>query len=195
MSLSMGEPKEIRMIVFSALLTALNEVMGRDGKNSVLRFAGLEKYINQDIPPSLEESISFKTFRALIDSMNDLLGHGTDAILYESGRKFAIYLTPFGFSLKEVAEKLSNWIGGTWIVLEDNNKGVVQIKNNPVCKGLVSDRPSCHVISGALAKIKEESTGKRYLVKEISCESKGDSCCEFHILQQKKPDEVDDYGP
>jgi predicted hydrocarbon binding protein len=195
MSLSMGEPKEIRMIVFSALLTALNEVMGRDGKNSVLRFAGLEEYINQEIPPSIEESISFKTFRALIDSMNDLLGHGTDAILYESGRKFAIYLTPFGFSLKDVSEKLSNWIGGTWTVLKDNEKGIVQIRNNPVCKGIVSERPVCHVISGALGKIKEESTGKQYFVKEMLCESKGDPCCEFHIIRLSNPKEVIEYGP
>ena len=191
MSLSMGEPKEIRMIVFSALLTALNEIMGRDGKNSVLRFAGLDEYINQDIPPSLEESISFKTFKALIDSMNDLLGHGTDAILYESGRKFAIYLTPFGFSLKEVVDKLSNWIGGTWNVIEDNDESIIQIRNNPVCKGMVSERPSCHVISGALAKVKEESTGRRYMVKETSCESKGDSYCEFHIIKRETQGDED----
>ncbi|NVM52971.1 MAG: hypothetical protein HWN66_04655 [Candidatus Helarchaeota archaeon] len=182
MSLSLGEPKEIRMIVFSALLTALHEVMGRDGKNSVLRFAGLDEYINREIPPpSIHRSISFKTFKSLIISMHDLLGHGTDAILYESGRKFAIYLTPFGYSLREVVEKLEKWIGGTWTVMKDDDKGIVQIKNNPVCKGMVSDKPTCHVVSGALAKIKEESTGKHYLVKEVLCESKGDSHCEFYI--------------
>ncbi|NVM30189.1 MAG: hypothetical protein HWN65_15200 [Candidatus Helarchaeota archaeon] len=187
MSVSVNEPKEIRKIVFSALLTALHEVMGRDGKNSVLRFAGLDEYINKDIPPSVEESVSFSTFKALINSMQDLLGHGTSAILYESGRKFAIYLTPFGYSLQEVVGKLANWIGGTWSVLKDNEESVVQVKNNPVCEGMVSEVPSCHVISGALSKIKEESTGFHYIVKEISCESKGDPHCEFHI---NKKDEV-----
>ncbi len=182
LSLSMDEPKEIRMIVFSALLTALHEIMGRDGKNSVLRFAGLDEYVNKDIPaPSIEQVVSYDTFKALINSMQDLLGHGTDAILYESGRKFAIYLTPFGFSLQEVVEKLKNWIGGIWTVQKDNNESIVKIKNNPVCKGLISEKPSCHVISGALAKIKEESTGYHYLVQEITCESKGDEYCEFHI--------------
>lgn len=182
----MDEPKEIRQIVFSALLTALHELMGRDGKNSVLRFAGLEEYINQDIPPSIDESISFTTFKSLIKSMNDLLGHGTNAILYESGRKFAIYLTPFGYSLKNVIGKLAHWLGGTWILEQDNDKSIVTVKNNPICKGMISTKPSCHVISGALSKIKEESTGKRFIVQETLCESKGDPKCEFHIV--KKPE-------
>ena len=186
LTLSMDDPKEIRMIVFSALLTALHEIMGRDGKNSVLRFAGLDDYVNREIPaPSIEQTVSFETFIALINSMQDLLGHGTDAILYESGRKFAIYLTPFGYSLQEVVEKLETWIGGTWSVLQDNNESIVRIKNNPVCKGITSEKPSCHVISGALAKIKEESTGTHYIVREITCESKGDEFCEFHIVREK----------
>lgn len=174
------------MIVFSALLTALHEIMGRDGKNSVLRFAGLDEYVNQEIPaPSIEQVVSFGTFKALIISMQDLLGHGTDAILYESGRKFAIYLTPFGYSLQEVVEKLSSWIGGIWSVIQDNKDSVVEIKNNPVCKGIISEKPACHVIAGALAKIKEESTGARYFVKEVTCESKGDDHCEFHIKREE----------
>lgn len=188
MTASIGEPEQIRLIVFSALLTALHELMGRDGKNSVLRFAGLDEYVNQDIPPpSIEDSISFQTFKSLITSMNDLLGHGTDAILYESGRKFAIYLTPFGYSLSNVAEKLSHWIGGTWTVEHDNDESIVRIKNNPICKSIseVRTKPSCHVISGALAKIKEESTGEFHQVIEVQCESKGDSCCEFHIMKRK----------
>ncbi len=181
MSVSVNEPKAIRMIVFSALLTALHEIMGRDGKNSVLRFAGLEEYINQDIPPSIDESVSFNTFKALINSMQDLLGHGTNAILYESGRKFAIYLTPFGFSLQEVVEKLATWIGGTWSILQDNEESIVRVKGNPVCKGMVTEEPTCHVISGALAKIKEESTGSHFYVNETFCEAKGDLYCQFEI--------------
>ena len=195
MAVSVDEPKEIRMIVFSALLTALHELMGRDGKNSVLRFAGLDQYINQEVPPSIDQSISFETFKALITSMQDLLGHGTNVILYESGRKFAIYLTPFGYSLQDVIKKLANWIGGDWHFFEvkkDNEEGVVQIRNNPVCKGMVSTTPCCHVISGALAKIKEECTGNRYFVKEALCEGKGDPLCEFHIFKQKSCEVVED---
>ncbi len=184
-SLSMGEPKEIRLIVFSALLTALNELMGRDGKNSVLRFAGLEEYLNIEVPPSIEESVSFDIFKRLLTSMNDLLGHGTDAILYESGRKFAIYLTPFGYSLHEVVEKLSDWVGGNWTVEKDNEEGIVRIKNNPLCNWIKSTKPSCHVISGALGKVKEESTGYRYMVKELLCESRGDPYCEFIIKRMR----------
>ncbi|MHA1131903.1 MAG: V4R domain-containing protein [Candidatus Helarchaeota archaeon] len=187
MSISLDKPKEIRLIVFSALLTALHEVMGRDGKNSILRFAGLDQYINQVVPPSIDKTIPFESFKCLINSMNDLLGHGTDAILYESGRKFAIYLSPFGYSLEDVTNKLAIWLGGIWTVKQEEGLTIVRIKNNPLVKSLTihKSRPSCHVISGALAKIKEESTGEQYIVTEISCEAMGDPYCEFHVRKRE----------
>jgi len=180
--------RKVRMVVFSALLTALTDIMGEDGKKSILRFAGLSQFINKDIPPSLDESVSFDAFRCLLDSMLNLLGHGTNAILYESGRKFALYLTPFGISLEDILKKLEKWIGGEWATWKDPkdpNVSIVKIKNNPICQGITSKTPVCHIISGTLARIKEEATGEKFYVREIKCAAKGDDTCEFVIKPEK----------
>jgi len=175
---------EVKMIVFSALLTALTDIMGEDGKKSILRFAGLSQFINQEVSPSIDESVSFDTFKALLNSMNNLLGHGTNAILFESGRKFALYLSPFGISLEGIIKKLEKWIGGEWKIWKDPkdpNILIVKIKNNPICQGITSDAPVCHIISGTLARIQEEATGEKFYVREIKCSAKGDDTCDFII--------------
>jgi len=146
----------VRLVVFSALLTALNDIMGKDGKNSVLKFAGLSKYLDKEVPPSTEDEIPYEELGALLNSMNELLGHGTNAILFESGRKFAVYLSPFGYSLEEVIKKLEKWLGGKWkieIIGKDTER--VTIEDCPVCRGLHdAETPFCTIISGTLSRIK-----------------------------------------
>ncbi len=177
------------MVVFSALLTALTDIMGEDGKKSILRFAGLSEYIQRETPlPSIDESVPFETFKALLTSMNSLLGHGTNAILFESGRKFALYLSPFGISLENIIKKLEDWLGGDWSLQKDPKHPEtvkVIIKNNPICQGITSKNPVCHIISGTLSRIKEESTGEKFHVKEVNCAAKGDDSCIFIIKPEK----------
>lgn len=190
----MTASQSVKKVVFSALLTALKDIMGEDGKKSILRFAGLSQYIDKEIQPSLSESISFEDFSALLKSMNSLLGHGTHAILYESGRKFALYLSPFGISLEDIIKKLEEWLGGEWSFSEDPDDPDIihiKIKNNPISQGISSPTPVCHIISGTLARFKEEATGEKYLVKETACTAKGDEFCEF-IIRSEKSSKVKD---
>ena len=186
--------KKVKKIVFSALLTALQDIMGEDGKKSVLRFAGLDEFINKEVPPSLDESISFETFKALLQSMHNLLGHGTNAILYESGRKFALYLSPFGISLEDIIKKLAVWLGGDWEIQkvpDDPAQSILKIKNCPICQGITSSNPVCHIISGTISRIKEEATGIKYFVKEIACIATGDDSCDF-LIKPESSTKVED---
>ena len=183
--------KNVRLVVFSALLTALTDIMGKDGKNSVLRFAGLSEYLDKDVPPSTEEELEYGKLQSLLKSMNELLGHGTNAILFESGRKLAVYLSPFGYSLAEVIKKLEKWLGGKWTI-ENISDGVekVTIQDCPVCRGLSNAETAfCTIISGTLSRIKEESTGETYEVEEVKCSAMGHENCEYIV---KKADESAD---
>lgn len=179
----MAEKNEVRIIILSAMLSAVYDIMGKDGKNSILRFAGLDDYIDREVNPSVEESIPFDIFKKFIDSMQSLLGHGTNAILFESGRKFAVYLSPFGYSLEEVVKKLQEWLGGRWEVQKgtDENTTLVRVRDNPICRDVESTSPYCHIISGALSRIREEATGEKSLAEEIHCIAMGHETCDFVI--------------
>jgi len=182
------ENKFINANVFYALLTALNDIMGQDGKNSVLRYANLEEYINVCAPEKINtnEIIPYRTFHALLDSMFTLLGFGTSAILYEAGKKWLIYLSPFGIPIKDMMKKLENWLGGKWEYYKENDKEIVRIYNCPICADFKAykGKPFCHIICGILSKIKESETGEKYDVIEDKCILLNDEYCEFRIIKK-----------
>lgn len=182
--------ESIRANVFYALLTSLNDIMGQDGKNSVLRYAKLDEYIDICAPHNIseDETIPYKTFHALLNSMFTLLGFGTSAILYEAGRKWLIYLSPFGLSLKEMIKKLEMWMGGEWELEIRDDLEIIRIHHCPICHNFksTSEKPICHIISGVLSKIKESGTGEKYQVVETKCIAIGDKVCEFKIVKKDK---------
>ena len=182
MNLTEDTAETVNQAVISALLTALTEIMGDDGRKSILRYAKLNKYLDKNVIPDHNKRLPYTDFKALIEGMGDLLGHGTNAILFESGRKFAIYLAPFGYELSEVIKNYSEWIGGKWSINDsDDEHIVIKVLDCPVCKGITSKEPICTILSGALSQLREEITGKKHSVKEVNCIAKGDSCCEFII--------------
>lgn len=183
-----NEVKIIRANVFYALLTALNDIMGQDGKNSVLRYAKLDTYIEICAPQNIseEDTIPYSVFHSLLNSMFTLLGFGTSAILYEAGRKWLIYLSPFGLQLKDMIQKLEEWMGGKWSYEKKDDFEIIRILNCPVCLHFESTtgKPFCHIISGALSRIKESETGDKYDVVEEKCIALGDEFCEFKITKK-----------
>ncbi|MFX0100839.1 MAG: hypothetical protein ACFFCS_14785 [Candidatus Hodarchaeota archaeon] len=124
----------VKQIVISALLEALNDLLGKDGKDSIVKFAGLgDKYLSKNLRPSLVKSLPKSDLVNLSKAMIRLLSWGSKAILLETGRNFAKYLTPFGYSLDTIAEKLKKWIEGDWEIQIERNEETLQIKilNDP----------------------------------------------------------------
>nr|MDO8083250.1 hypothetical protein [Candidatus Sigynarchaeum springense] len=128
-----GKTEKVKQVVFSALLEALNEIIGQDGKMSVIRFAGLGTKYAQ-VRPSLITSLPKTDLIRLTTAMNRLLGYGSKALLRETGRKFAIYLHPYGYSLETLIEKMKKWIDGTWdITIKKEKDGFkITVNNDPL---------------------------------------------------------------
>ncbi|NMC05732.1 MAG: hypothetical protein GYA24_10995 [Candidatus Lokiarchaeota archaeon] len=126
------KPEKVKQVVFSALLEALNEIIGPDGKMSVIRFAGLSnKYTT--VRPSLVNSLPRSDMIKLTTAMSRLLGFGSKALLRETGRKFAVYLSPYGYSIEALVDKLTKWIEGDWSITIKKDKDTFKftIKNDP----------------------------------------------------------------
>ncbi len=127
------KPEKVKQVVFSALLEALNEIIGQDGKMSVIRFAGLSTKYAQ-VRPSLLTSLPKSDLIKLTTAMNRLLGFGSKALLREMGRKFAVYLHPYGYSLETLIEKMKKWIDGVWdiTIKKDKDGYKVTVNNDPL---------------------------------------------------------------
>ena len=161
----------VKQIVFSALLESLNEIIGPDGKESIVRFAGLEKrYANKYLRPSLVKSLPKSDLLKFSNAMNRLLGYGSKAILKEMGRKFAIYLAPYGYTLNTLVGKLKKWIDGDWdIEITDINSDKIQITiiNDP----FQSKGDANYLWTGffEMAATNSSQEGSQYKTDEKSC--------------------------
>jgi len=132
-----NKPEKVKQIVFSALLEALSEIIGPDGRSSLIKFAGLATKYSKQLRPSLVNSLPRSDLIKLTNAMSRLLGFGSKALLRETGRKFAIYLHPYGYSLETLAEKMRKWIDGDWDIMikKEKDSYKITIKNDPFQAG------------------------------------------------------------
>ena len=83
--------------VINALLEAILDILDKDGKRSILKFAGREDLLTEKLPPGTS---SREEFIKILEAMRVLLEFSSQ-ILFEIGRKFSVYLDPFGSSIKD----------------------------------------------------------------------------------------------
>jgi len=177
---------KISGIVFSSMISALDDFMGIDGLNSILKFAQLDEFIGKK--PSRIDAISIQKFRAFIDSMITIMGYGTNEILFHYGKNYlALKFVPFMTELSSFVNNFQEWVGGVWVVVKDDpEEKIVQIENSPFSlhepKKTFS---SCHIIRGIFEILMEQITGKKYVCEELKCSAKGATFCEFSIKKTR----------
>jgi predicted hydrocarbon binding protein len=175
------EKQEVKQVIFSALFDALDEIVGEDGRESILSYAGLKSYSNVR-RPSLLASFPRQDLIKLSNAMSRLLGFGTKAILKETGRKFAIYLAPYGYSLETLIEKLKSWIDGDWdIKLSREPDGDIkfEIHNDPFEASI----PGCYVWAGFFEQAATSSStdGRKYETTELTPPTNKDNVSTFEL--------------
>jgi len=67
-------------------LTAVEEVMGHNGLNAVLRASGLEQYVDNMPPDDLEPSVKSSDYARLNEAIEDFYGRGGRGILRRVGK-------------------------------------------------------------------------------------------------------------
>jgi hypothetical protein len=164
------KPEKVKQVVFSALLEALNEIIGPDGKMSVVRFAGLSNKYARQLRPSLVNSLPRSDIIKLTTAMSRLLGFGSKALLRETGRKFAVFLHPFGYSLETLVEKMRRWIEGDWNVVIKKEKDTIKltIKNDPFYS-------ASYIWAGffEVAATSSSQEGAKYIAGEVTGQAEG----------------------
>lgn len=177
----------VRQIVISALLQALSDLLGMDGKDSIVKFAGLgDKYLSKNLRPSLVKSLPKSDLVDLSKAMVRLLSWGSKAILLEAGRNFAKYLTPFGYSLETIAEKLKKWIEGDWEIQIGRKEDSLEIKiiNDPF--HTKKPESGCAIWTGFFeiaATNSSEEEGLHYKANFITPDSVEEKCSIIELKQ------------
>jgi predicted hydrocarbon binding protein len=190
------------------VLTAMEDVMGHNGVNSILNFAKLPHLVDKYPPNNLELGFSFSEFGAIQESLDELFGfRGGRALAQRTGREsFHYALKEFmpvlgiadlafrplhlGMKLKiglEVfAETFNKFTDQQVRLSEDSEQHFWIIERCPVCWNRITMDPCCHVAVGLLEQsLQWVSNGRQFLVKEEECIAAGDYSCIITI--SKKP--------
>ena len=188
-------------------ITALEEVMGTNGLNAILRLAGLNRFIGNHPPDDLERRFDFADFTALGIALEDMYGpRGGRGLALRGGRVcFSRGLRGFGalsgvgdlaFKVLPLATKLkiglpalasifTNFSDQFTVVEEHDDHYQYIMKRCPVCWDRQSAAPCCHVAVGVIQEgLRWVSGGLEFRVVETACHARGDEHCTCTIYKE-----------
>jgi predicted hydrocarbon binding protein len=189
-------------------LTSMQEVMGDNGLNAVLKSCGLERYAGNFPPNNLEPAIKTAQYAQLNQAIEDFYGRGGKGILRRIGkasfqygiREQAALMGVAGVALKLMPErqrikfilngmadalKKSNPQVEAWVDESGDRLAYVDATCG-ICHSRHSDRPVCHLYIGSVTEAVQWATGREYEIVETHCSAKGDDYCRFEVGSPKE---------
>lgn len=185
-------------------LLALEDVMGTNGMNALLRLANKNEYIGKLPPDNPDLEFDFADFSMIHGALHNLYGpHGSRVLGLRAGEATfnetlriigeAVDVNDHEFAVLPVAEKVRvgiSLVGITFtqstgnfpVIREENKNFIYSITNCPVCWGRKTNEPSCHFFAGLImGAMKWVTRGINFDVIQRSARSCGDISCDFLI--------------
>lgn len=183
---------------------AVEDVMGKQGLNTVLSMVGLDVYIDQPPPDNLARQFDFAYMAALNQGLEDIYGsRGGRGMALRIGRaSFSHGMKRFGalagvedpafqalpleeqinLGLKAIAAVFTNFSDQVSTVEDHGDVYHFNVANSPMAWGRVADRPVCHALVGIIQEgLRWCSMGYEFHVQEVACRAIGDEECIFKI--------------
>jgi len=193
-------PQKMGRIIF----LGLEEVIGKSGVNTVLRFSNLEEYIDNYPRGIAERSFSFDQVRSLQSALEQVYGpRGGRGLALRAGRSCFKYglkeygsmmgITEMAFRLLPLPTKLHtgaqvfadlfNKHTDQHVRLEETETQILwHIERCPLCWERTENEPVCHLAVGVLQEaLYWLSGGKVFNVEETACVACGDPACTIVI--------------
>jgi predicted hydrocarbon binding protein len=193
--------------LWSIILRCTTDNLGEKGTNTLLRRAGLEKYIGVIPPYDDSPTISALEYSEYKKALFEIFGEtGARPILLRAGRlgyqcvldtlppsikvasKMMILLPERPKLLRAVTEFLKSYdeaLGTRSEVIESDEKVIVDMHNS-TSQNLNLDIPVCYVERELLSSVLKKFVGEGFEVKETLCMGKGDPICRFEIVKKEK---------
>jgi predicted hydrocarbon binding protein len=186
------------------ILLGMEEVMGQNGMNGVLRVGGLEALITNPPSTSIDKTFPFETISAIQNSLELAYGpRGGRGVALRVGRATfktglkeygsMLGLTEMAFRLLPLSTKLHtgavafaelfNKYTDQKVRIEEKGDRILwHIERCPLCWDRKAEEVVCHLAVGLLQEsLYWLSAGKMFNVEETSCIARSDSTCTITI--------------
>jgi predicted hydrocarbon binding protein len=198
----MGLNEKIPNQLLHLTFMATEEIVGKAGLNTLLRYAKLDEFIGAMPPADFEMVYPIEKFIKFVTGAIDIFGEkGARPILFHGGRRgFEISLELFPDmhridKTKPVEKKFeefvklygaavvaSNYIYGDVFTFYEIPEGAaVEIGPCFWCQGLKTEKPICHAQVGFQYGFLHYVMGGEVKVEETQCIAAGDPVCKFII--------------
>jgi predicted hydrocarbon binding protein len=188
-------------------MTALGDVMGKNGLNAILNLAGLSNLIDNLPPDNLERAFDFADFSAMHGALEVMYGQrGGRGLAQRAGRavfmeglrnfgalagagdlafKILPLTTKLHIGIPAMAKIFSTTSDQLSTVVEKQDHFLYSIHRCPCCYGRHSDKVACFMALGLLQEgLKWVSGGREFRVVESACIAMGEPTCDFVIYKE-----------
>ncbi len=187
-------------------IRGIDEVLGTNGLNVVLRTSGMERFVNNWPTNDLETQVLAKEYAQLNAAVESFTGRAGKGMLYRIGRSSfqwgikeqAAIMGLAGIALKALPMRLRKraiLLALRKGLMDIVPYGLVDVREKDgvlyysdyactICHTRHSENSLCHLYIGTLSEAMAFATGKSFRdfeVVETLCRAKGDPCCRFEI--------------
>jgi predicted hydrocarbon binding protein len=188
------------------LIRGIEEVLGTNGLNAVLRTSGLERYIDNYPPNNLESGVLAREYARLNGAIEEFTGRAGKGMLQRIGRAsfrwgvqeqsavmglagIALKALPMRYRMRAILLAIRKGLMDVvkFGLIDVQEEGGVLVYTNygcAICHLRHSDKPVCHLYIGTLGEAMVYATGKdlrAFEIVETHCRAQGDDMCRFEI--------------
>lgn len=193
--------------LFWQMLQGVEEVLGENGLNAVLRSSGLGRYIGNPPENNLESDVMAREYARLNEAIEQFTGRAGKGMLQRIGRasfrwgikEQAALMGLANIALKALPQRLRKraiLLGLRKGLMDLVDFGLVDVRDEggvmvysdyacTICHTRHSDDISiCHLYAGTLGEAMAYATGKdfrEFEIVETHCRARGHECCRFEI--------------
>lgn len=196
--------------LFLQMLRGVEEVLGENGLNAVLRSSGLTRYINNPPANNLDSGILAREYARLNEAIQEFTGRAGKGMLQRIGRasfrwgirEQAGVMGLAGIALKALPQRLRKraiLLGLRKGLMDVVSFGKVDVQDVDgvlvytdyactICHTRHSDQPICHLYIGTLGEAMIYATGKDFRefdIVETHCRAQGHDFCRFEIRDRE----------
>lgn len=188
------------------MLRGVEEVLGRNGLNVVLRTSGLARFIDHPPPNNLENDVLAREYARLNEAIEVFTGRAGKGMLQRIGRasfrwgmrEQSAVMGLAGIALKALPQRLrmrAILLGLRKGLMDIVEYGLVDVRDEDgilvytdyactICHTRQAEQPICHLYIGTLGEAMSYATGRDFRsfeIVETHCKAKGDGICRFEI--------------
>jgi predicted hydrocarbon binding protein len=192
--------------LFLQMLRGVEEVLGQNGLNAVLRSSRLERFIDNPPPNNLETDVLAREYAGLNRAIEEFTGRAGKGMLQRIGRasfrwgmkEQAAVMGLAGIALKALPKRLrmrAILIGLRKGLMDVVEYGLVDVQDKDgvlvytdyactICHTRHEETAVCHLYKGTLGEAMVFATGKDirdFEIVETHCKAAGDGFCRFEI--------------